>query len=476
MRYKMGDAVCMFRIIIVILLGIETLGCHRPTLQNSDPPNILLINVDDLGYMDTQIYGSSDFETPHLLDLAARGMTFTQAYAAAANCAPSRACMLTGLYGPRHGIYTVGSSERGDSRNRKLIPVVNRTILQDSLTTLAEELRTAGYRTMTVGKWHLGEDPLRHGFEVNIAGNHAGHPKSHFSPYNNPDLKDGPAGENLNDRLTREAVALLSTTENPFFLYLPFYAVHTPLQGKEHLVEKYQKKGFEIKKARYAAMVENMDANIGYLLNSLDSLGLRKNTLIVFTSDNGGIAAIHSQTPLRGGKGSYYEGGVRVPLIVTWADHIQAGSRSDMPVSNIDFYPTLLAIAGQKPNPEKALDGLDISPELTGRKMNHDRPIFWHFPIYLQAYDGVLDDSRDALFRTRPGSVMLQHPWKIHHYFEDDEWELYHLDSDPGERSNLMDQYPEKVRELRNLLNIWRNESGAIIPSEVNPEYRGVGN
>src|SRR5690606_2119621 len=201
--------------------------------------------------------GSSDFETPHLLDLAARGMTFTQAYAAAANCAPSRACMLTGLYGPRHGIYTVGSSERGDSRNRKLIPVVNRTILQDSLTTLAEELRTAGYRTMTGGKWQLGEDPLRHGFEVNIAGNHAGHPKSHFSPYTNPALEDGPTRENLNDRLTREAVALLSTTEYPFFLYHPCYAVHTPLQGKEHLVEKYQKKGFEIKTARYAAMVEN---------------------------------------------------------------------------------------------------------------------------------------------------------------------------------------------------------------------------
>lgn len=446
-------------------------SCTQQNEQYSEFPNILLINIDDLGYMDTELYGNHDIETPNILQLASGGMTFTQAYAAAANCAPSRACMLSGQYGPRHGIYTVGSSERGQSRDRKLIPVKNTTTLADSIVTLPEELRRAGYRTVAIGKWHLGENPTTQGFEVNIGGNHTGHPKSYFSPYKNPDLTDGPEGEYLTDRLTSEAIAQLSRDEKPFFLYLPFYAVHTPLQGKENLVNKYLQKGFENKTARYAAMVENMDANIGRLLTALDSLGLRLNTLIIFTADNGGIAAIHSQKPLHGGKGSYYEGGVRVPLVVSWPDHIEAGSTSDLPVSNIDFYPTLLSIVGQKPSEGKILDGTDISPELMGRKMDHNRPLFWHFPIYLQAYDGKMDDSRDTLFRTRPGTTMRMGPWKIHHYFEENDWELYNLDTDPGERNDLFTQDPDKARELQIKVNDWRKKIGADIPSEINPEY-----
>jgi len=438
-------------------------------------PNILLINVDDLGYMDTELYGNHDFDTPNILKLTAEGMIFTQAYASAANCAPSRACMLSGQYTPRHGIYTVGSSERGKSKDRKLIPTKNTTTLADSVITLAEELQRAGYRTITIGKWHLSDDPTTQGFDVNIGGTHAGHPKSYFSPYQNPNLSDGPEGEYLTDRLTDEAINQMTVGTRPFFLYLPYFAVHTPLQGKEKLVEKYLEQGLEEKTAEYAAMVENMDTNLGKILGALDSLNLRKNTLIIFTSDNGGIAAIHSQHPLRGGKGSYYEGGVRVPLIVSWPGHIELGSQSDLPVSNIDFYPTLLSVIKQKPATGKILDGIDISPEWMGQKMENDRTLYWHFPVYLQAYSGAKDDSRGILFRTRPGSTLRQGKWKLHQYFEDEPdmaYELYDLEADPGERNNIIQKQPEMAKKLKRKLLVWRKNVRAPVPAERNPEYQ----
>ncbi len=438
--------------------------------EKTDPPNIILINVDDLGYGDTEIYGNSDFDTPHILQLASQGMTFTNAYAAAANCAPSRACLLTGQYSPRHGVYTVGSSERGHSKDRKLIPVENIEVLGDSVITLAHEFQRNGYRTMMIGKWHLGDDPSVHGFDVNIAGNHAGHPKSYFSPYGNPDLADGPEGEYLTDRLTREAISLIEKSDEPFFLYLAYYAVHTPLQGKPELVAKYLEQGMEDKTARYAAMVENLDTNLGLLFKSMDRLKLIENTLIVFTSDNGGIAAIHPQLPWRAGKGSYFEGGIRVPMIVSWPGKIPSGSISDLPVINLDLYPTLLSISGIDPqNP--ILDGMDISREWNGDKMNRERSLFWHFPVYLQAYDGKTDDARDELFRTRPGTALRMGPWKIHHYFESDEWELYHLESDPGERMNLWDQETDVGQKLKAQLESWRQETNAAIPTQPNPEF-----
>ncbi len=477
----------MFKSAFLIFVPIFYLASYSSTAGdlNNEHPNILLINVDDLGYMDTELYGNHDFETPSILKLATKGMTFTQAYASAANCAPSRACMLSGQYTPRHGIYTVGSSERGKSKDRKLIPIENTTTLVDSTLTLAEELHHAGYRTVSIGKWHVSDDPTTQGFDINIGGTHAGHPKSYFSPYKNPNLKDGPDGEYLTDRLTGEAINQMTDDTQPFLLYLPYFAVHTPLQGKEHLVQKYINRGFAKKTAEYGAMVENMDANLGKLFNALDSLKLRKNTLIIFTSDNGGIAAIHSQQPLRGGKGSYYEGGVRVPLIVSWPGHIEPGSRSGLPVSNIDFYPTLLSVIDQKPGDENILDGIDISPEWKGKSMDHDRTLYWHFPIYLQAYAGAKDDSRDTLFRTRPGSTLRQGKWKLHQYFEDSPevnrlrigsggqgWELYDLEADPGERKNLIKSHPEVAGDLKkNLLN-WRRETNAPVPTVRNPEYQ----
>lgn len=425
--------------------------------------------------MDTQLYGNKNIETPNILKLASRGMTFTDAYATAANCAPSRACMLSGQYSPRHGIYTVGSSERGKSKDRKLIPIENTTTLADSVITLAEELNSAGYRTISIGKWHLSDSPTTQGFDVNIGGTHMGHPKSYFSPYKNPNLENGPEGEYLTDRLTREAIDQLPSKDQPFFLYLPYFAVHTPLQGKESLVKKYLDRGLPKKTAEYAAMVENMDKNVGKLLTSLDSLNLTQNTLILFTSDNGGIAAIHSQHPLRGGKGSYYEGGTRVPLVVSWPGHIEEGSQSNLPVSNIDFYPTLLSVIGQEPSKGKILDGIDISPEWSSRPLPRDRTLYWHFPNYLQAYAGERDDSRDVLFRTRPGSTLRQGKFKLHQYFEDDAetaWELYDLEKDPGERTNLIHSTPEIAQKLKTTLLQWRKVVQAPVPTEANPDYK----
>lgn len=459
--------------ILCTLFFIILFGCHQnAATKRNNLPNILLINADDLGFMDTELYGNHDFDTPNILKLAAAGMTFTQAYASAANCAPSRACMLSGQYSPRHGIYTVGNSKRGISKNRKLIPIVNTTTLADSVTTLAEELQKAGYRTVTIGKWHIGENPASQGFDVNIGGTHAGHPKSYFSPYRNPELIDGPDGEYLTDRLTAEAISQMTiTSDQPFFIYLPYFAVHTPLQGKESLVEKYIDRGFDMRTATYGAMVENMDVNVGKLLSAMDDFHLRNNTLVIFTSDNGGIAALHSQQPLRGGKGSYYEGGIRVPLILSWPGTIVADSWSHLPVTNIDFYPTLLSVIQQEPSAEKILDGIDISREWSSEQISSDRSLFWHYPIYLQSYDGAQDDARDTLFRTRPGSTVREGKWKLHYFFEDNAWELYDLVADPGERTNLIETHPDVAAKMKKRLTDWWGNIGAPLPDRKNPEY-----
>ncbi|RLD81810.1 MAG: aryl-sulfate sulfohydrolase, partial [Bacteroidetes bacterium] len=283
-----------------------------------DKPNIVYINIDDLGWSDLSCYGSTYYETPNIDRLVSMGLKFTDAYASAANCAPSRAGLMSGQYSPRHGIYTVGTSERGKSKDRKLIPVKNKTILPDSVVTIAETLKKVGYITASMGKWHLGEDPRTQGFDINIGGNHAGHPKTYFSPYRNKNLEDGPIGEYLTDRLTNEGISFIeSNKDNPFFLYMTYYTVHTPIQGKQDLIEKYRNKPTSKyhKNATYAAMVEAMDSNVGRLINTLEELNLTKNTMIIFTSDNGGLFTVSEQFPLKYGKGSYYEGGVRIPLI-----------------------------------------------------------------------------------------------------------------------------------------------------------------
>ncbi|PCH71359.1 MAG: aryl-sulfate sulfohydrolase [Bacteroidales bacterium] len=458
-------------VVILACLGASNFAAEK---KKQEKPNFLFILIDDLGWKDLGCMGSKYYETPNIDKLATEGVSFTNAYAPAANCAPSRACILSGQNTPRHGIYTVGSSERGDSRSRKLIPVENKTTLTDANLTFAEVLKGEGYRTGSIGKWHVGNDPRTQGFDVNIAGSHAGHPKSYFSPYKNKNLIDGPEGEYLTDRLTCEAIQFLKESKDqPFCLYLPYFTVHTPIQGKKELIEKYKAKGGEKgqNNAAYAAMVESVDQNIGKLMQSLDDLGLAENTMLVFFSDNGGIAKISSQRPLRAGKGSYYEGGIREPMIIRWPKKIKGEQECDVPVSGLDFYPTFLEAAGVSLPKGKILDGESLIPMLTEGKSLQREALYWHFPIYLQAIHPILDEARDPLFRTRPGSVIRVGDWKLHEYFEDGGIELYNLKEDLGEKENLVKKFPKKAKKLLRMLTKWRQKMNAPIPEEPNPQY-----
>ncbi len=473
----------MNRRYLILLVGYCLLvgtifSCSNPrnkAITLDDPPNIVLVLVDDLGWKDLHLYGSSYYQTPSIDRLANRGMTFSNAYACAANCAPSRASLLCGLYTPRHGIYTVGSSERGNVKHRKLIPTPNNTFLCDSIVTIAEELKNTGYVTASIGKWHLGDNPCLQGFDVNIGGTHLGHPKSYFSPYRNKALKDGKEGEYLTDRLTDEAIKFIKNNQkNKFLLYLPYYSVHTPLEGKKTLVEKYDtitgSNGQN--NAVYAAMVEVVDENIGRIMAALDSLQLSEKTLFIITSDNGGVANLSSQYPLKYGKGSYYEGGIRVPLIVSMPGVVQQKSTCNVPVSHIDLYPSLLEAAGIESPLSDKLDGRNLIPLFKGDKnIDLNRPLFWHFPIYLQSYKLDFMDGRDQFFRTRPGSVIRFGKWKLHEYFEDGSIELYNLEEDISEQENLVEKYPEIVFQLYQTLLEWREEVRAPVRNQLNPYY-----
>lgn len=462
------------KILILIFVLFTTLRLKA----TSEKPNIVFILIDDLGWKDVSYMGSDYYETPNIDKLASEGVVFTNAYAPAANSAPSRACILSGQYTPRHGVYTVGSSERGESHTRKLIPTPNTINLADSVTTIAEMLKKADYKTISIGKWHVNEDPCSQGFDINIGGSHAGHPKSYFSPYKNPNLKDGPEGEYLTDRLTSEAINFIkenssNKNDRPFFLYLPYFTVHSPLQGKEHLIDKYKKKegSPEQQNPVYAAMIESADSNIGRIIKTLEQQGISENTIVIFFSDNGGIASTSSQKPLRAGKGSYYEGGIREPLIMQWPRRFPKGKIIDESVSGIDFYPTILEVANVEKEENQILDGVSLVSLITLDENLKRDALYWHFPIYLGAYNPELDESRDPLFRTRPGSVIRKGNWKLHEYFEDGGLELYNLENDLGEQYNLAEEMPEKVEELHLMLKQWRKDTGAPVPNQLNPDY-----
>lgn len=443
-------------------------------------PNILLINIDDLGWTDLSFMGSQYYETPNVDKLAKKGMIFSRAYAAASNCNPARAALFSGQYSPRTGVYTVENSDRGIAEHRKLIPTENTIFLDEDNVTFAEVLQQNGYKTAHVGKWHISQDPISFGIEVNIAGFEAGNPVwggmmgGFFPPFNNPALEDSPDDEYLTDRLTDEAIAFLKTVDDqPFFLNYAPYIVHTPIQPKPELEKKYQEKQATVRHDNpgYAGMVETMDTNIGRLINYLKESGKFENTLIVFTSDNGGLHEISRQWPLRAGKGSYFEGGIRVPMIAVWPGMIEPGSFSQEAVTQIDYYPTFLDVAGIIKPEDKILDGKSLLPVFRGENIP-ERSLFWHFPIYLQAYSGNNPDTHDTYFRTRPGSVILKYPWKLHEYFEDGRLELYNLELDIREKTNLVDYFPEKASELHTLLKNWRDELDAPVPDKLNPEYK----
>jgi len=458
-------------------------------------PNIIFILIDDMGWRDLGCYGSEFYETPHIDRLAAEGMKFTDAYAACPVCSPTRASILTGKYPATVGITNyIPGEERG-----KVLEVPYLKHLPTEEVTVAKALKErAGYRTCHVGKWHLGGEeywPEKHGFDENVAGCDWGAPRNgYFSPWGNPRLEDGPEGEYLPDRLTDEAIRLIrGSGDDPFFLYLPYYVVHTHIEAKAEDIPHFEAKvkamgldqmrtfeegeHFACEHKRdmrvcrrlvqsdpvYAAMIKALDDNVGRLLETLDELGKADDTMVIFTSDNGGLATAEGSptcnAPLAEGKGWMYEGGTREPLLVRWPRQVAAGSLCGTPVTSPDFFPTFLEMAGADPMPDQHGDGESILPLLTGEK-NHgltDRPIFWHYPHY-----GNQGGT--------PGSSVRQGDWKLIEFFEDGRLELYNLREDVGEGRNVAERHPEIAGDLHGKLAAWRESIDAQIP-QPNPDW-----
>jgi len=465
------------KLILIIFTIVYTLNSGNVTAR--DKPNIVLIIIDDLGWKDVGYMGSTYYETPNIDRLAGQGMIFTNAYANAANCAPTRACLLSGQYTPRHGVYTVARPDRGESEDRRLIPVVNSRKISLDKITIAEALKPAGYVSAAIGKWHVADSPQQQGFMVGINKYDIanGYEKGHFN-------KDK---EYLTDRLTNEAVEFITENKDkPFFLYLAHYAVHTPIEAKENIAAKYETKDAEgcHGDATYAAMIESVDESVRDIYKTLGDLGVSENTILIFFSDNGGHGTYTCQEPLRGGKGMFYEGGIRVPMFVHWPGKVRGGTKCDFPVIGTDFYPTFMELAGVQNPYNYPLDGESIVRLLEGKNSIKRDAVFWHFPAYLEAYDGLKDESRDPVFRTRPVSVIRKGDWKLLMFHE--EWvldggqdkinsnnsvELYNLKKDPGESKNLRYIKNNKRDKLLKHLLEWQDEINAPIPQQANPDY-----
>jgi arylsulfatase A-like enzyme len=449
-------------------------------------PNVVFILADDLGWADLGCYGSTFYETPNLDSLAKQGMRFTDAYSACNVCSPTRASILTGKSPARLHI-TDWLPGRPNRPNQKLNRPEFQMFLPLEEVTWAETLREAGYQTAFVGKWHLGEStnfwPTQQGFDVNIGGSKKGSPAKYFSPYQMPNLSDGPTGEYLNERLTDEALKCLDHAANnkkPFLLYFSHYAVHTPLQAKPEVVEKYKAKAAKLDATRerflpdhgrqvrqvqdhpvYGAMVESLDDSVGRVMARLKELNLETNTIVIFTSDNGGLSTAEgsptANLPLRAGKGWAYEGGVREPLLVKWPGVIAPGSVSHAPTISADFYPTLLQLLGLPARPEQHSDGASIVPALKGGALP-ERPLFWHYPHYSNQGGAP------------HGSVRLG-DFKLIEWYEDMSVELYDLKNDLGERHNLAKANSAKAAALTQLLHDWRKQVNAQMPT-LNPNYQ----
>ena len=446
--------------------------------SGSRRPNIVLIFADDLGWKDVGYQGSDFYETPNIDRLAKEGVVFSAGYAAAGNCAPSRACMLSGNYTPRHHVYAVGNTGRGLKAAQRLIPIPNKSGLAKENITFADAMKGAGYVTGIFGKWHLsgpdGAEPGVQGFDTVFQseggwnGNEPENPKGIYS-------------------LTKAACDFMDTNkEKPFLVYLPHYAIHSGLQSLKSTLSRFESKkpGEQHNNPLYAACTYDLDDGIGILLNKIKALGLEENTMVVLTSDNGGNQQ-SSQEPLRGNKGCYYEGGIREPFIVRWTGVTKPGSKCDVPVINVDLFPTFLAAAGAAVPEGKVLDGESLMPLIRGDGNLKRQAIFWHFPGYLDnpVMRGRELDVRTG-FRTRPVSVIHKGDWKLHLYHE--EWqldggrekletnhavELYNLAEDIGERNDLSVSNPAKRDELLEDLLAWLKSTDALIPVEPNPSY-----
>ena len=484
----------MPRRLISVLLWLVLVACGRA----AERPNVVVFLIDDLGWTDLGCYGSDLYQTPHIDRLAASGVRFTDAYAACTVCSPTRAALMTGMYPARLKLtdWINGMWENLPPAQRArhpLRPPEWTQRLERHHTTLPEVLRRAGYRTAHIGKWHLSprsDDaavvskyyPKNHGFEVNIAGNQWGAPGSYYWPYrrgkrkneigarvaNFPDAVET-RDRYLTDMLADQAVGLIEKwKDSPFFLHIAHYAVHTPIQGRKDLVEKYRKKitpGHRHRNPQYAAMVESVDESVGRVVSTLGRLGLSEKTLIVFTSDNGGLIHVRNgptdNRPLRAGKGSAYEGGVRVPAIVSWPGHVKPGVTSREPVITCDWHPTILEVAGvpRDTRQNDGIDGVSLVPLLTpSRGVVNRRDLFWHYPHYHRG-------------GATPYSAIRSGPWRLVEFYEDRRVELYHLGRDVSEKTDLAKTHREKASELLTRLHQWRKRVGAQDP-RTNPTFR----
>lgn len=447
----------------------------RPAWGQDRPPNVVFILVDDLGWRDVGCYGSSVFETPHIDRLADEGMRFTQAYANCPVCSPSRAALMTGKNPARIGFtgHITAILAHRHPEGSRILPPDDRQYLAHEEVTLAEAVKAAGYTSASIGKWHLGQEgywPTDHGFDVNVAGWTHGSPPDHFYPYEAPDkpwnpsiptMSGGEPGEYLTDRLTDEAIAFVREhRDRPFFLYLTHYAVHTPLQAPEELVEKYRNKldGTEGVDPIYAAMVESLDTNVGRLLAEVDALGLTDNTLVVFYSDNGGLSSATNNAPLREGKAWLYEGGIRVPLIVKWPGTVAPGAVCDAPVIGSDLYLTICEAAGSKSQPGTDLDAVSLMPLLEGADHIDREPMVWYYPHY-----GL---------SMRPGAALRKGDYKVIEWYDPQGVELYNLADDPSETRDLASAMPERAEAMRAELEAYLDRVNTI-RHRPNPDYTG---
>ena len=449
--------------------------------QSKEEFNVLLIHVDDLGWADIGVLGSDFYETPFIDRLAAEGMLFTHSYAAAAICSPSRAALMTGKYPARMGITDwiyarfqgVGTTglpgEYAENPDQPLRTPKNQGFLPLAELTLAERMKAQGYTTYHVGKWHLGGEgkyPEDQGFDRNFGGNDLGQPPSYFDPYEPATptpfyafdrVTPRDSGEYLTDREGDEIVNFLQAQTQKFFIHWAPYAVHTPIMAPKELVEKYKAKaGGKQKNPVYAAMVENLDQNVGKVLAALDRLNLTEKTLVIFTSDNGGLMGsaanpITNNDPLRSQKGYPYEGGIRVPTVVKWPGKVPAGVQSNLPIVTLDWVPTILDYQGLNPK-EQGLDGQSLVEVLAGGTLE-SRDLFWHFPHYRGA---------DVV----PYSIIRSGEYKLIHYFGEQPDELFSLANDPRETTNLAAQFPNQVIQLKSSLKAWWQETGARLPQK----------
>ncbi len=439
------------------------------TSASGQPPNIVLVLSDDQGWNDVGFNGAEFYETPHLDRLAGEGIIFTNAYSGGPNCAPTRASLISGMYVPRHRIYTPGGKSKTDPRRMRLwVPVQQRYLerhgvtdppadpfevrqaLMPSVESIAEVLKRGGYTTARFGKWQVGPD--RQGFDISTSDGKRGTERNH---YNDPDVTF---------ELTDAAVEFVrGNKDRPFFLFLSHWDVHSPRVAREELVAKYEKKLASWTTNRnpydptYAAMVEAVDTSVGRIVETLDELDLRERTLVIFSSDNGGTR-VSINRPLRGMKGSLYEGGIRVPTCMRWTGVIKPGSKSAIPITSVDFLPTFADLAGVALPTSQPVDGESFVRLLQGSTALQDRAIFWHYPLYLTG-------------RASPASAIRKGDWKLIEYFEDGRTELYNLSSDVGESRNLANTIPERARELHRDLIAWRRATNAVEPRDPNPYY-----